>query len=56
MLVLQMKSEKLKQDLDMLLSMEMKLRLLDIDNIPINDQPPSIPPLPTNYDFSLTAV
>ncbi|CAK8694301.1 unnamed protein product [Clavelina lepadiformis] len=50
-----MKSTKAKSDLDLLLSMEMKLRLLDLENIPIPDQPPPIPELPRNYNFALTS-
>uniref|UniRef100_A0A8C8E2E7 Engulfment and cell motility 1 n=1 Tax=Oryzias sinensis TaxID=183150 RepID=A0A8C8E2E7_9TELE len=40
-----------KSDLDTLLSMEMKLRLLDLENIQIPDAPPPIPKEPSNYDF-----
>ena len=47
----EMKSGKARSDLDVLLSMEMKLRMLDLENIPIPDQPPEIPPLPKNYNF-----
>jgi len=47
-----MTSTKAKSDLELLLSMEMKLRLLDIENIPIPDKPPVIPPLPKNYNFA----
>ena len=47
-----MSSSKAKSDLEMLLSMDMKLRLLDLENIPIPDQPPKIPPLPINYKFA----
>ena len=47
-----MTSPKAKSDLELLLTMEMKLRLLDIENIPIPDQPPVIPPLPKNYNFA----
>ena len=50
----EMTSSKAKADLDDLLSMEMKLRLLDLENIPIPDQPPEIPPLPKNYEFILS--
>lgn len=48
-----MVSSKAKGDLDILLTMEMKLRLLDLENIPIPDQPPKIPAPPSNYNFAL---
>nr|XP_033796655.1 engulfment and cell motility protein 3 isoform X1 [Geotrypetes seraphini]XP_033796656.1 engulfment and cell motility protein 3 isoform X1 [Geotrypetes seraphini] len=52
----EMTSETTKSDLDILLSMEIKLRLLDLENIPISDAPPPIPKPPSNlnfcYDFS----
>ena len=41
----------MKEDLDMLLSMEIKLRLLDTEGIPIPSKPPPIPPEPDNYEF-----
>ena len=47
----EMSSDKARSDLDMLLSMEMKLRLLDLENIPIPEHPPKIPELPKNYNF-----
>ena len=47
----QMKSDLAQADLDTLLSMEMKLRLLDLGNIPIPETPPEVPPLPKNYKF-----
>jgi len=46
-----MNSDLTKQDLDMLLSMEIKLRLLDTEGITIPDSPPPIPKEPTNFDF-----
>ncbi|XP_069509990.1 engulfment and cell motility protein 3 isoform X2 [Ambystoma mexicanum] len=52
----EMSSERMKSDLDILLSTEIKLRLLDLENIPIPDAPPPIPKPPSNcnfcYDFS----
>uniref|UniRef100_F6VW94 PH domain-containing protein n=2 Tax=Ciona intestinalis TaxID=7719 RepID=F6VW94_CIOIN len=48
-----MVSTKATTDLDMLLTMEMKLRLLDLENIDIPEQPPPMPPLPKNYNFAL---
>ncbi|XP_065186852.1 engulfment and cell motility protein 2-like [Sycon ciliatum] len=43
--------EHASEDIDMLLNMDMKLRLLDVENAPIPDQPPKIPPDPPNLDF-----
>uniref|UniRef100_A0A8C3UKS2 Engulfment and cell motility 3 n=1 Tax=Catharus ustulatus TaxID=91951 RepID=A0A8C3UKS2_CATUS len=52
----EMTSERTQTDLDVLLSMELKLRLLDLENISIPDEPPPIPKPPSNlnfcYDFS----
>ncbi|XP_028904762.1 engulfment and cell motility protein 2 isoform X2 [Ornithorhynchus anatinus] len=47
----EMCSELTKTDLDTLLSMEMKLRLLDLENIQIPEAPPPVPKEPTSYDF-----
>lgn len=44
-------SEKFKEDLEMLLNMEMKLLLLDLENVRIPDVPPQVPPEPENYSF-----
>ncbi|XP_048366515.1 engulfment and cell motility protein 1 isoform X1 [Sphaerodactylus townsendi] len=46
-----MMSELTRNDMDTLLSMEIKLRLLDLENIQIPDAPPPIPKEPSNYDF-----
>ncbi len=46
-----MTSDYTKSDMDTLLSMEMKLRLLDLENIQIPEAPPPIPKEPSNYDF-----
>ena len=46
-----MTSEEARRDLDMLLGMEIKLRLLDTDGLEIPQEPPPIPPDPPNYDF-----
>ncbi|XP_042690312.1 engulfment and cell motility protein 2 isoform X2 [Centrocercus urophasianus] len=46
-----MSSELTRSDLDTLLSMEMKLRLLDLENIQIPEAPPPIPKEPSSYDF-----
>ncbi|XP_072268295.1 engulfment and cell motility protein 1 isoform X1 [Pyxicephalus adspersus] len=47
----EMISDQTRTDLDTLLSMEIKLRLLDLENIQIPDAPPPIPKEPSNYDF-----
>ncbi|XP_018419815.1 PREDICTED: engulfment and cell motility protein 2 isoform X1 [Nanorana parkeri] len=47
----EMSSELTRSDMDALLSMEMKLRLLDLENIPIPEVPPPIPKEPSSYDF-----
>ncbi|KAK7017868.1 Engulfment and cell motility protein 3 [Halocaridina rubra] len=39
------------RDLDMLLNMELKLRLLDAEGVTIPQQEPPIPPPPPNYNF-----
>ncbi|XP_063003580.1 engulfment and cell motility protein 2 isoform X2 [Elgaria multicarinata webbii] len=46
-----MGSDLSKSDLDTLLSMEMKLRLLDLENIQIPEVPPPVPKEPSSYDF-----
>ncbi|XP_039183537.1 engulfment and cell motility protein 3 isoform X1 [Crotalus tigris] len=47
----EMVSERMQSDLDILLSMELKLRLLDLENIAIPDAPPDIPKPPSNLNF-----
>lgn len=47
----EMGSELTKSDLDTLLSMELKLRLLDLENIQVPDVPPPLPREPSTYDF-----
>ncbi|KAL4616895.1 engulfment and cell motility protein 1-like [Arapaima gigas] len=47
----EMTSDLTKSDLDTLLSMEMKLRLLDLENIKIPETPPPIPKEPSDYNF-----
>ncbi|ESO83042.1 hypothetical protein LOTGIDRAFT_222972 [Lottia gigantea] len=47
-----MVSSQMKQDLETLLSMEIKLRLLDTEGVTIPSQPPPIPKDPQNYDFN----
>ncbi|XP_022914466.1 engulfment and cell motility protein 1 [Onthophagus taurus] len=46
-----MQSEETKKDLDTLLSMEIKLRLLDAEGVTIPQDPPPIPPDPPHYHF-----
>ena len=44
---------KLKdQHLEILLNMEVKLRLLDTEGLEIPKERPEIPPDPPNYDFA----
>ncbi|KAJ7311959.1 hypothetical protein JRQ81_006282 [Phrynocephalus forsythii] len=47
----EMVSERTQSDLDILLSMELKLCLLDLENIPIPDVPPVVPKPPSNLNF-----
>lgn len=47
----EMASERTQSDLDILLSMELKLRLLDLENIPIPDDAPPVPKPPSNLNF-----
>ncbi|XP_076827745.1 engulfment and cell motility protein 1 [Brachyhypopomus gauderio] len=47
----EMTSELTKSDMDTLVTMEIKLRLLDLENIQIPEAPPPIPKEPSNYDF-----
>ncbi|GAB6023764.1 Engulfment and cell motility [Chamberlinius hualienensis] len=47
----QMPSEEAKNDLETLLSMDIKLRLLDTEGVKIPKDPPPIPDDPPNYDF-----
>lgn len=46
-----MTSEHAARDLDLLLNMEIKLRLLDTEGVTIPQQEPIIPPPPPNYNF-----
>ena len=48
----QLCSKAAVEEMDTLLHMDLKLRLLDVENITIPDQPPPIPPNPPNYDFA----
>lgn len=47
----EMSSEAMRSELEILLSMEIKLRLLDLENIPIPDSAPVVPKPPSNYNF-----
>ena len=42
----------MKQDLETLLTMEIKLRLLDTEGITIPENAPPVPAEPANYDFA----
>lgn len=46
-----MTSEASKGDLETLLSMDIKLRLLDTEGVKIPDRPPPVPEDPPNYEF-----
>ncbi|XP_064483752.1 engulfment and cell motility protein 1-like [Ornithodoros turicata] len=46
-----MVSKETKNDLEVLLSMEVKLRLLDTEGVDIPENPPPIPKEVTNFDF-----
>lgn len=46
-----MTSDRMQEELDTLLSMEIKLRLLDTESVDISAEPPPIPNDPENYDF-----
>jgi hypothetical protein len=49
----EMKSKEAKNDLELLLHMEIKLRLLEIEGIPeLPQEPPPIPELPPDFDFA----
>ncbi|KAL4234046.1 Engulfment and cell motility protein 3 [Mactra antiquata] len=49
-----MTSGKTKRDLEVLLNMEVKLRLLETEGITIPKDPPPIPPLPKDFNFAYT--
>jgi hypothetical protein len=47
-----MTSKETNNDLETLLSMDIKLRLLDTEGVTIPEKPPEIPASPPNYDFN----
>ena len=47
----EMQSKETEHDLDLLLSLEMKLKLLETEGFGIPDLPPAIPNPPSNYNF-----
>ena len=40
-------------DLEVILSMNIKLRLLDVEGMDLPEEPPVVPPEPTSYDFAI---
>ncbi|KAH9391413.1 Engulfment and cell motility protein 3 [Tyrophagus putrescentiae] len=48
-----MVSSEAEKDAQMLLELDIKLRLLDIEGISIPERAPEVPPPPANYDFAL---
>lgn len=46
-----MQSKSSEEDLETLLNMDLKLRLLDIENVSIPNQQPAIPKEPNDFDF-----
>jgi engulfment/cell motility protein 1 len=52
LLGLEMTSKEMNNDLETLLSMDIKLRLLDTEGVTIPEKPPEIPASPPNYDFN----
>nr|SVE70295.1 EOG090X02BW [Daphnia similis]SVE70919.1 EOG090X02BW [Daphnia similis]SVE71550.1 EOG090X02BW [Daphnia similis] len=48
-----MTSKEAMADLEFLLSMNTKLRLLDVEGLDLPEEPPVIPREPTNYDFAV---
>ncbi|CAG0882041.1 unnamed protein product [Cyprideis torosa] len=48
-------SDHYARDLDILLNMELNIRLLDAEGVQIPDVSPSIPPLPDSFEFCMTA-
>lgn len=48
-----MNSKEAANDLEFLLAMNTKLRLLDVEGMDLPEEPPPIPREPTNYDFAV---
>ncbi|XP_076449909.1 engulfment and cell motility protein 1-like [Babylonia areolata] len=48
----EMGSGRVEQDMEMLLSMEIKIRLLDTEGLQIPADPPPLPPEPDNFNFA----
>ncbi|XP_059141115.1 engulfment and cell motility protein 1-like [Physella acuta] len=48
----EMTSSMVNKDLETLLSMEIKMRMLDTEGVPIPAEAPPIPPPPSNYNFA----
>ena len=48
-----MTSQEAANELEILLAMDIKLRLLDVEGMDLPEEPPAIPPEPTNFDFPL---
>ena len=44
-------SEKAKEDIETLLNMEMKLLLLDVEDVPIPEIPPPVPDEPEDLNY-----
>ena len=44
-------SDKAKEDIETLLNMEMKLLLLDVEDVPIPETPPVLPSEPDDLNF-----
>ncbi|KAG5675487.1 hypothetical protein PVAND_005387 [Polypedilum vanderplanki] len=52
LLGLPMESKQMKEDFETLLSIEIKLRLLDTEGVDISKEAPEIPPEPEDYEFN----
>jgi len=46
-----MTSDSLEREMNMFLDLEVRLRFLEVEGLPIPDDPPPVPALPTNFDF-----
>lgn len=45
-------SKQMEEDFETLLSVEIKLRLLDTEGVDISKEPPPIPEEPDDYEFN----